>query len=80
MALAKINGRTKYFNTAKFAMDKIGNGRWEVEYDAGKFIVIGGRESGGAANEWFCYNPEFYGEQWLPARSMVRAIEVGVAY
>lgn len=80
MALVKINGRTKYFDTTKFTLTKISNGRWEVAYDAGKFMVVGGRESGGAAHEWFCYHPEFYGENWLPVRSMVSAIEMGVAY
>ena len=80
MALVKINGRTKFVKTDKFEMQKVGSGRWEVKYDRGSFTVIGGLESGGAANEWFCHHPEFYGDNWVPAKSMVQAIELGVAY
>jgi hypothetical protein len=80
MALVKINGRTKFVNSNHFAMRKISNGRWLVEYDRGTFTVIGGKASGGASHEWFCHNPEFYGEEWVPTNSMVRAIELGVAY
>lgn len=80
MALAKINGRTKFFDTSKFEMRKVSNGRWEVEYDGGTFLVVGGLQSGGARHEWFCYHPTFYGESWVPANSMVRAIELGVTY
>lgn len=80
MALVKINGRTKFFDTDKFSMQKIGSGRWGVTYDRGTFVVVGGRQSGGAAHEWFCYHPEFYGEQWVPAKSMVDAITKGVVY
>lgn len=80
MALAKINGRTRFFDTSKLEVRKVSNGRWEVEYDGGLFFVVGGRESGGAKHEWFCHNPMIYGDQWLPTNSMVRAIELGVAY
>lgn len=80
MALLKINGRTKFFNCDSIAMKKVSNGRWEITYDRAKFLVVGGRESGGARHEWFCYHPEFYGENWLPCNSMVEAITKGIAY
>lgn len=80
MALAKINGRTRFFDTTKFELVKVSNGRWTVTYDRGTFTVVGGRESGGHRHEWFCHNPEFYGDQWVPTNSMVAAIRMGVAY
>ena len=80
MALVSINGRKNFFNTSKFEMRKVGSGKWEIEYDRGTFTVIGGRESGGEAHEWFVHHPEFYGEQWLPTNSMVEAIRKGVVY
>lgn len=52
----------------------------EVICEGRSFIVVGGRKSGGASNEWFCYHPEFYGENWIACKSMVEAIKLGVAY
>jgi hypothetical protein len=81
MALAKINGRVKFFNCDSIEITPVSNGRWKVTYDGDKdFIVVGGKDSGGRSNEWFCYHPTFYGEDWVPCASMVRAIELGVAY
>jgi len=92
MALVKINGRLKFFDVDTLEIKKVSNGRWEVTYDrkiasdgevlneGRKFIVVGGRESGGRSNEWFCYYPEFYGEDWLPTKSMVESIRLGAVY
>jgi hypothetical protein len=80
VALVSINGRKRFFDTDKFEMRKVSNGRWEIEYDRGTFLVVGGIESGGARHEWFCYYPLFYGENWLPVNSMVEAIRKGVVY
>lgn len=81
MALVKINGRTKFFNCDSIEIAPVSNGRWTVTYDGDKtFIVVGGRLSGGASNEWFCNHPTFYGEDWLPCKSMVEAIRLGVQY
>ena len=81
MALIKINGRTNFFNVDKIEIKKVSNGRWEVAYDGdNKFLVVGGRQSGGASNEWFCCHPKFYGERWLPTKSMVEAIRLGAVY
>jgi hypothetical protein len=81
MALIKINGRLKHFDCDSIEVKKVSNGRWEVTYNEDrKFIVVGGRESGGHRHEWFCYHPEFYGEQWISTNSMVAAIKMGVAY
>jgi len=80
MALVKINGRTHYFDCRELEITKVSSGRYEVTFDGRTFSVIGGRESGGAKNEWFCHYPLMYGEQWLPAKSMVEAIRLGVVY
>lgn len=80
MALAKINGRSYFLDTDKFEIEEVSNGRWKVTYDRGDFIVVGGTSSGGAANEWFCYYPEMYGDTWLSAKSMIAAIRRGVVY
>lgn len=92
MALAKINGKLQFFNCNSIKIEPVSNGRWKVIYDRNvdsdgevinqgrEFIVVGGTKSGGARHEWFCYHPEFYGEQWVACNSMVRAIEMGVAY
>lgn len=78
MALAKINGRTQFFNCTDFAISKVGSGKFSVTADGRTFEVIGGTESGGAAHEWFCHCPIFYGDRWLPTKSMVEAIKAGI--
>lgn len=91
MALAKINGRKHFFNCNTLAISPVSNGRWSVTYDrvedggdviseGRSFLVVGGRHSGGRSNEWFCHHPEFYGDNWLPCKSMVEAVKLGVAY
>lgn len=82
MALLKINARPHFIDCDTIEVKKVSNGRFEVSYEPGnhKFLVIGGRESGGAAHEWFCYHPLFFGEEWVPCRSKVEAIKKGVQY
>jgi hypothetical protein len=81
MAMLTINGRKKFFKCDSIALKKVSNGRWEVTYDGDRsFLVVGGLESGGARHEWFCYHPLFYGDSWVPAKSMVEAIRLGVQY
>jgi hypothetical protein len=80
MAILKINGRSHFFNCDEIALIPVSNGRWTVRYDGREFLVVGGIQSGGAADEWFCHHPEFFGEQWLPVRSMVAAIKLGVQF
>lgn len=80
MALKRINGIVRHFNTTELEIKPVSNGRWHVRYDRGEFIVVGGRKSGGGRNEWFCHNPEMYGDQWIPLHSMVAALEMGIAY
>lgn len=86
MALIKLNRRAYFIDCDNVKVTKVSNGRWEVEYDfdtdkpGRKFLVIGGVQSGGAYNEWFCHHPEFYGDTWVPKNSMIAAIKCGVAY
>jgi hypothetical protein len=91
MAIAKINGRSKFFNCDSLEIVPASNGRWSVTYnrdvidgevinEGHTFTVVGGRKSGGSAHEWFCHHPLFYGDTWVPCKSMVRALELGIAY
>jgi hypothetical protein len=80
MALATINGQRKFFDTDKLVITPVSSGRWSVEYDRGTFMVVGGTKSGGARNEWFIHYPDFYGDEWLPCKSMVEALRLGVVY
>jgi hypothetical protein len=81
MATARINGRLKFFDCDSIAITEVSSGRFEVTYDDERtFTVLGGRKSGGAAHEWFCHHPLFYGDAWLPKNSMVEAIKAGVQY
>lgn len=82
MALLKINGKSHFINCDEIAVKPVSNGRWEVSYDNGRhsFLVVGGTASGGARHEWFCSHPLFFGDEWLPTRSMVAAIKLGVQY
>jgi len=80
MALVKINGRDTFVDCETFEIKKVGSGRYECDYGRAKFDIIGGRESGGASNEWFVRNVEFYGDQWLPVNSMRAAIRLGVQW
>ena len=92
MSLITINTRQYFIDCTSIEVQPVSAGRWNVVYDRAvdadgevinegrTFLVVGGRASGGAANEWFCHHPEFYGEAWLPCRSMIEAIRKGVAY
>lgn len=80
MALTKINGRSHFFETSKLVITPVSAGRWSVEYDRATFTVIGGRKSGGASHEWFVHNQEFFGDRYVPCKSMVEAIRLGIAY
>jgi hypothetical protein len=77
MALVAINGRQHFISANEVKIAKVGAGRWSVAYDGRQFDVVGGCESGGARNEWFCIHPEFYGPKWLPCTSMVQAVKMG---
>lgn len=80
MAIAKINGRSVFLPCDDFAIAKVSNGRWECDYGRAKFLVIGGRQSGGRSNEWFVQNVEFFGQDYIAAGSMAAAIRLGVQY
>lgn len=90
MALLRINSRLHFFNCDSITVEPVSNGRWKVTYDNSvvydaeseghSFIIVGGKKSGGRSNEWFCYHPLFFGEEWMPCKSMVEAIKLGVQY
>lgn len=79
--ILKLNGKSHFLNCDSLTIEKVGNGRFAVTMDSNiKFDVIGGRESGGAANEWFCHCPRLYGESWVATDSMIAAIKAGAQY
>lgn len=81
MALIKINGRSHFIDRDTVEIAVISNGRWEITLDGDyKFIVVGGRKSGGASNEWFCHCPRLFGEEWVACKSMVEAIKLGASF
>lgn len=78
MALLKLRRHTYFLDCNSIEVKKVSNGRFEIVTDRRTFTVVGGRESGGSAREWFCYCPEFLGDIWHPANSMIAAIRMGV--
>lgn len=71
----KCNGRVVGYDTRIATITKVSAGKWEgtTDYDE-SFTIIGGRESGGASNEWFVNWPEHLGDRWLPCNSAVQAL------
>lgn len=81
MAILKLNGKEHFVNVRSIEITEVGAGRFEVTYDADRtFFVSGGRKAGGSRNDWFVQHELFYGDQWLPATSMIEAIKLGAQY
>ena len=80
MALVTINSHLHFFDATDVKITKVSNGRWNVVFDGHEFTVVGGRHSGGASNEWFCHRPLIYGDRWVPCKSMVAALRLGITY
>lgn len=81
MALLKLNGRTYFVDVNSIEVQKVSSGRYEITYDdCRKFEVSGGRAAGGGSRDWFVKHELFYGENWLPAASMIEAIKLGAVY
>ena len=80
MAILKLRRHTYHLFCDAIRVEEISNGRFEVTVEGPdrKFIVIGGRKSGGSAHEWFVYCPEHLGDKYHPTRSMIAAIRAGV--
>lgn len=80
MAILKLRRHTYFLDCDAVTVTPVSAGRFSVTL-AGPdrtFIVIGGRASGGAANEWFVYAPEILGDTYHPMRSMIAAIRAGL--
>jgi len=78
--LVKINGRKTFLNADKLDIVETGSGRFTADYGRSTFDVIGGKKSGGASNEWFVRNVEFFGDKWHFVSSKVAAIKFGIQY
>ena len=66
----KVNGRVVAFNPRT---SEVPAGRWEGLAAGERFVIIGGRESGGAANEWFV-QWDVHGEHMIPVKSAAQAV------
>ncbi len=64
-----VNGRFARCAQRIETIKKTGNGRFDGIANGEKFSIVGGRESGGAANEWFLHWPFAYGDNYIPANS-----------
>lgn len=81
MALIKLNGRQHFVPVNSIEIKKVSSGKFEVTYDDFRtFEVVGGRGAGGSEREWFVKHELFYGDRWLPAKSMIEAIKMGAQY
>jgi len=81
MALLLVNGREYFIDVASIEVYELGGGSCAIQYDGShQFLIVGGRKSGGASNEYFCHHPELYGNQWLPCKSKIEAIKLGAQY
>lgn len=81
MALLKLNRHTYFLPVDSVKVKQVSAGRFEVTFDGDrKFLVVGGRHSGGTDREWFCYRPEMFGETWVPFTSKIAAIRAGCSY
>lgn len=82
MALLKLRRHTYFLDCDAVTVEKISNGRFAVTFSWGEFsrscIVVGGRESGGTAHEWFVSAPDVLGDAWYPCGSMIAAIRAAL--
>lgn len=80
MALLKINGREHYVMADEARLVKDKPGFYTLTYDGREAKIVGGSESGGSMHEWMLYNEPYYGDRWLPAKSLVEAVRKAIAY
>ena len=81
MTILKLNGKQHFINVNSVEIAEVGSGRFEVTYDNDRtFLVSGGLKAGGSSRDWFVKHELFYGDNWLPANSMIEAIKLGAQY
>jgi hypothetical protein len=69
-----VNGRR--INAGRFEqIEKTGNGEWQGTASGYNFTIIGGRESGGASNEWFVKWDVNSGRDFTKCKSATEAIK-----
>ncbi len=69
----RVNGRLISINGRIETIAKVGNGHWKGFAGGVAFEVVGGKQSGGASNEWHVYWPVGYGDRWVQANSAISA-------
>jgi hypothetical protein len=68
------NGRTVGYDTRIDSVEAVSAGRWTGTANGEPFVIIGGRASGGAANEWFVQWAPGFGEVFVPVKSATAAL------
>lgn len=76
LKITRVNGKMVAVEGRVSEVAKVGLGRWAGMASGEPFELIGGKESGGAANEWFVRWAPGYGEVLVPAKSAKHAIEL----
>ena len=76
LEIVKVNGRFASCSGRIESIENVGAGRWVGEACGETFEIIGGKESGGGANDWFVKFSIGYGDQYIPAKSAKHAIEL----
>ena len=69
----RVNGRLIAINGRIGTIAKVGNGHWAGIAGGVAFELVGGKQSGGASNEWHVYWPVGYGDRWVQANSAISA-------
>ena len=71
--ILRVNGR-KIYSTRFDSVSKTGNGKWQGKASGYDFTIVGGREAGGASNEW-AVQWEIEGKHdFVPCKSAVEAV------
>ena len=71
----QVNGKLVAINGRIETIAKVGNGHWKGVAGGVGFELVGGKQSGGASNEWHVYWPVGYGDRWVQANSAVGAVK-----
>lgn len=70
----RINGRKDLAGRIQ-SIHKTGNGKWQGSADGYAFTIVGGREAGGASNEWFVQWELEGKHDFVPVKSAKAAID-----
>lgn len=73
---AAVNGRRVADNRRIEMIENVSAGKWVgIAFDE-EFEIIGGKQSGGASNEWFVKCPMLFGDQHIFVKSAAEAVRM----